>query len=101
MTSLRETLFESPGKQPFLAKRCTGMLTRDTHEHANRGAGLRARCTTCRASASDWRHLLGVGASVVVNSLGMFLTYPGAWAKCGASQLLVESYPVETAAIAT
>jgi hypothetical protein len=54
---------------------------------------LHARCTTCGATASDWRHLLGVGASVAASSgvsHGMVLTYPGACGKCGASKLLVD-----------
>ena len=54
---------------------------------------LHARCVTCGATASDWRHLLGVGASAVActaDSRSMLLTYPGACGKCGASVLLVD-----------
>jgi hypothetical protein len=54
---------------------------------------LHARCVTCGATASDWRHLLGVGASAVAcsaDSRSMLLTYPGACGRCGASTLLVD-----------
>jgi hypothetical protein len=63
----------------------TGPATNRTELHAS--------CVTCGATASDWRHLLGVGASVAARSAdsqGMVLTYPGACGRCGASELVVD-----------
>jgi hypothetical protein len=56
---------------------------------------LRARCTICGATASDWRHLLGIGASARTRSPespGLLLTYRSACSRCGASKLFVD-YP--------
>jgi hypothetical protein len=56
-------------------------------------SNLNARCATCGAVASDWRHLLGVGASITacsVETQGALLTYPGGCGRCGASKLLVD-----------
>jgi hypothetical protein len=61
-----------------------------------RPTGLHARCVTCGAIASDWRQLLGLGASVAApsaDSHGVLLTFPGACARCGASKLLVDITP--------
>jgi hypothetical protein len=62
-------------------------------EQPNSRPGLHARCVACGATASDWRRLLGVGASVVPSPSdvhGVLLTYPRACGKCGASELLVD-----------
>jgi hypothetical protein len=64
--------------------------------------GLHARCARCGTAASDWRHLLGIGASVAVgtaDSQGMLLTYPGACGRCGAPTLLVETRLLERTSI--
>jgi hypothetical protein len=77
---------------PMTARR-NGPARSGSTEQSTSRRGLHARCVACGATASDWRHLLGVGASVVPSSAdaeSVLLTYPRACGKCGASELLVE-----------
>jgi hypothetical protein len=57
-------------------------------------SGFRARCSTCGAAVSDWRQLVGLGASVAPcagDAAGLLLTYPAACVLCGANQLFVNT----------
>jgi hypothetical protein len=97
--------FESLNEQPTVVdgqrhrevlSATRGVLVRPdaTRALASRRPSLHACCITCGATASDWRHLLGVGAVVVAcptEAQSALLTYPGACGKCGASKLLVNS----------
>ena len=87
------TLEQQTPRETLLWPR-TAVVCRDVHEPPVGGPSLHARCVSCGAATSDWRHLLGVGARVVASAAGAqsaLLTYPGACSRCGGSKLLVDA----------
>src|SRR5580692_2097753 len=74
-----------------MSSRLTALARCDASDTPGRH-GLYGYCVVCGETAHDWRALIGIGARLATcaaDPATALLTYPGACAHCGGSELAV------------